>query len=229
MKKLTTLLFIALAFMASAQFGNFNQVTQWDAGWICVPDAGENTAGLYLFRKTLNLATVPQTFEVHVSADNRYKLYVNETLVSIGPTQGDIEHWNYETVDMSPYLKTGENIIAAKVWNEGDLKSVSQFSYRTGFILQGTNDATKTLNTNESWQCTQDKSYTPIPQNVRGYYAAGAGDKIDMNLAVKELVFALLPSSNKFAIRYLGEHKVRPYNQSLKCPYGSVSLTKFGD
>jgi len=185
MKKLTTFLFIGLAFMASAQFGNFNQATRWDAGWICFPDAGENTAGLYLFRKTLNLATVPQTFEVHVSADNRYKLYVNETLVSIGPAQGDIEHWNYETVELSPYLKKGENIISAKVWNEGNLKSVSQFSYRTGFILQGTDDATKTLNTNESWQCTEDKSYTPIPQIVRGYYAAGAGDRIDMNLAVK--------------------------------------------
>ena len=186
MKKLTTFLLILVAFTASAQFGNFNQANRWDASWICVPDTEENTAGLYLFRKTLSLETVPQTFEVHVSADNGYKLYVNRMLVSLGPAQGDIENWNYETVDLAPSLIRGENIISAKVWNEGNLKPVSQFSYRTGFILQGTNDETKIINTNESWRCTEDKSYTPIRQSVRGYYAAGAGDKIDMNLAVKE-------------------------------------------
>ncbi len=186
MKKLTTFLLILVAFTASAQFGNINQANRWDASWICVPDTEENTAGLYLFRKTLSLETVPQTFEVHVSADNGYKLYVNRMLVSLGPAQGDIENWNYETVDLAPSLIRGENIISAKVWNEGNLKPVSQFSYRTGFILQGTNDETKIINTNESWRCTEDKSYTPIRQSVRGYYAAGAGDKIDMNLAVKE-------------------------------------------
>jgi alpha-L-rhamnosidase len=185
MKTLITFLLLLVAFNASAQFGNLNQTNQWDASWICVPDSGENTAGLYLFRKTLNLETVPRKFQVYVSADNRYKLYVNETLVSLGPTQSDIDHWNYETIDLAPYLKQDENIISAKVWNEGTLKPVSQFSYRTGFILQGTNDETKALNTNESWICTEDKSYTPIRQSVRGYYAAGAGDKIDMNLAVK--------------------------------------------
>ena len=90
MKKLTTFLLILVAFTASAQFGNINQANRWDASWICVPDTKENTAGLYLFRKTLSLETVPQTFEVHVSADNGYKLYVNRMLVSLGPAQGDM-------------------------------------------------------------------------------------------------------------------------------------------
>ena len=186
MKKLITIIFLLIFVLSvNAQFGNRNQNIQWDASWVCVPDAGENTAGLYLFRKTIHLETAPQKFEIYVSADNRYKLYVNETLVSLGPAVGDIEHWNYETVDLAPYLKQGENIVSAEVWNEGNLKPVSQFSYRTGFIVQGTTDETKTLNTNESWKCIEDKSYTPIRQSVRGYYAAGAGDQIDMNLRMK--------------------------------------------
>ncbi len=90
----------------------------------------------------------------------------------------------YETVDLAPFLKRGENIICAKVWNEGILKSISQFTYKTGFILQGTNTASKELNTNQSWKCIEDKSYSPIQQSVQGYYAAGAGEHIDMNLAV---------------------------------------------
>jgi hypothetical protein len=185
MKNLIALFLFILAFSVNAQLGNRNQNNVWDASWVFVPGSGVNTPGLYLFRKTLSLETIPESFEVYVSADNRYKLYVNEALVSLGPAWGDIEHWNYETVDLAPFLKTGENIIAAKVWNEGEFKAVAQFSYRSGFIVQGTNRATKVINTNETWKCIQDRSYTPLRQRVRGYYAAGAGEKIDMNLQVK--------------------------------------------
>jgi alpha-L-rhamnosidase len=185
MKNLITAIFSIFVFTVNAQFGSWDQNKEWDADWISVPDIGANDPGLYLFRKSLDLETLPRKLEVRVSADNRYKLFVNETLISLGPALGDIKHWNYETVDLAPYLKKGANIISAEVWNEGDLRPVSQFSYRTGFLLQGTGDETKIFNSNTSWKCIEDKSYTPISQSVRGYYAAGAGDKIDMNLAVK--------------------------------------------
>lgn len=186
MKNLIAFLLLILAFSLHAQSGGRNQDNGWDASWVYVPGTGESTPGLYLFRKTLSLESVPENFEVCVSADNRYKLYVNEALVSLGPAWGDIQHWNYEKVDLAPFLKAGDNIIAAKVWNEGDLKAVAQFSYRTGFILQGTSEETKVVNTNETWKCIEDKSYTPLRQRVRGYYAAGAGEKVDMHLRVKE-------------------------------------------
>lgn len=185
MKNLIAFLLLILAFSLHAQSGRRNQDNAWDASWVYVPGTGESTPGLYLFRKTLSLESVPENFEAYVSADNRYKLYVNETLVSVGPAWGDIRHWNYETVDLAPFLKSGENILAAKVWNEGELKAVAQFSYRTGFILQGTSEETKVVNTNESWKCIEDKSYSPLRQRVRGYYAAGAGEKVDMHLRVK--------------------------------------------
>lgn len=168
-----------------AQLQGSGQNTEWDASWVFVPETEANSPGLYLFRKTMDLNDVPNSFEIRVTADNRYKLYVNEQLVSLGPAWGDIEHWNYETIDIAPFLNNGENIISAQVWNEGNLKAVAQFSNRTGFLLQGTSEETKILNTNESWKCIEDKSLTPIRQTVSGYYAAEAGEKINMNLAVK--------------------------------------------
>ncbi len=185
MKGIITLLFFVVSLSVSAQFGNWNQADRWDASWISVPGAADNAPGLYLFRKTLSLETKPESFKVYVSGDNRFKLYVNEQLVSIGPALGDIKHWNYETLDLAPYLNAGNNIIAAEVWNEGDLKPVSQFSLKTGFVIQGTNETTKKINTNDSWKCIQDKSYHPIRQSVRGYYAAGAGDSIIMENKVR--------------------------------------------
>ncbi len=185
MKHLILAILVVFSLTVNAQFGNRNQNNEWDASWVYVPESGANDPGLYLFRKTLSLESVPAKYEVRVSADNRYKLYVNEKLVSIGPALGDIKHWNYETIDLTPNLKNGENIVAAEVWNEGDLKPVSQFSYRTGLLVQGTDEASKKLNTNDSWKCIEDKSYTPKRQNVRGYYAAGAGDMIDMHDKIK--------------------------------------------
>jgi hypothetical protein len=99
----------------------------------------------------------------------------------LGPALGDVQNWNYETVDIAPYLKTGGNIISARVWNLGNLKPVSQMSLRTGFMLQGADEAAQVLNTNDTWKCTQDNSYTFINQTVRGYYAAGPGERIDMH------------------------------------------------
>lgn len=185
MRSIAIIFAFLMTLTVNAQFGNFNRQNRWDASWVTVPGAGETDAGLYLFRKTLTLDAKPDTFKVYVSGDNRFKLYVNEQLVSIGPALGDISHWNYETLDLAPYLKAGDNIVTAEVWNEGSLKAVSQFSLRTGFIVQGTDDATKALNTNDTWKCIIDESYTPIRQSVRGYYAAGAGDQIDMNKKIK--------------------------------------------
>ncbi|WP_288369701.1 alpha-L-rhamnosidase C-terminal domain-containing protein [uncultured Algoriphagus sp.] len=179
MRSFFLILFLFSALSVKAQFG-MSQPEQWTGQWISVPEIDETGAGLYLFRKTFDLESIPDSFTIRVSGDNKYKLFVNEQLVSVGPSLGDLDHWNYETVDLLPYLKTGDNIIAAKVWNEGDLKPVSQFSLKTGFIVQGESEAAKIVDTNDSWKCTQDFSFTPIPQRVPGYYAAGAGEFVDM-------------------------------------------------
>ncbi len=186
--KMTFVLIIVMGMFYQVYGQGFNQGSQenqWNADWIGVPGAGEDDPGVYLFRKTLTFESVPSSFEVYVTADNRYKLYVNEQLVSLGPALGDIENWNYETVDLAPYFKTGENIIAAKVWNLGDQKPVSQFSSRTGFLLQGVDEETQVLNTNDTWKGIEDDSYTFIRQTVRGYYAAGPGEMIDMHAHIQ--------------------------------------------
>jgi len=53
----------------------------------------KNDAGVFYFRKKIVLNSVPENFIIHVSADNRYRLYVNETLVSWGPAAGDLLNW----------------------------------------------------------------------------------------------------------------------------------------
>ncbi len=153
----------------------------WNASWIAAPNDNGTEYGVYYFRKSIDLSAKPSSFIIHVSADNRYKLYVNDTLVSLGPTRGDTYYWNYETVDLAQYLTTGKNTIAALVWNEAQYRPEAQISVRTGFIIQGHTSAEEILNTNNTWKCFRDAGHQPIP----GYFfAASKGEMVDMNKSV---------------------------------------------
>jgi len=154
----------------------------WRANWITVPDRSPTEYGVYRFRKVIELEEQPESYIVHVSGDNKYKLFVNEQLVSSGPAHGDLHHWFFETIDIGPYLKKGKNIIASLVWNEGELKGAVQISYATAFILQGNTRSEYDINTNTNWKCSVDPGYSPIKQNVYGFYVVGPGERVDMNL-----------------------------------------------
>jgi len=49
----------------------------WTAKWIAHPIASGNDFGVYHFRKSFVLNERPGSFVVHVSADNRYRLFIN--------------------------------------------------------------------------------------------------------------------------------------------------------
>jgi len=155
---------------------------QWKAFWITVPGEPKTDYGVYLFRKIIDLIRKPETFIINVSADNRYKLYVNEKLVSLGPARGDLDHWNFATLDIAPFLHEGKNIIASRVWNEGEWRPEGQISLRTGFILQGTDRTGEMIIiTDSSWKCIRDNTYHPLPFKTETYYVAGPGERLDMN------------------------------------------------
>lgn len=182
---LLSLMALLLSVFASAE----NQTSsewlrrQWDAQWVDVPGSDSQAYGVYLFRKVIDLTQKPESFPIMVSADNRYKLYVNGELVSMGPARCDIEHWNFETVDLSPWLNQGKNVVAAKVWNEGPSKAEAQFSLRTAFIMQGATAESAVLNTDASWKCIQDKSASESKEGiVFGYSVVSPNERIEMSL-----------------------------------------------
>jgi alpha-L-rhamnosidase len=158
----------------------------WNAYWIAPANESGREYGVYYFRKSIDLAVKPASFIIHVSADNRYKLYVNGTLVSLGPARGDTYYWNFETVDLAPWLTAGKNVIAAIVWNDAEYRPEAQISLRTAFIVQGNTANEAVLNTNNTWKCIRNNAYKPLTGiGYRTYYVAGPGELIDMNKSVK--------------------------------------------
>jgi len=154
--------------------------THWSAFWIASPDDSGLEYGVYNFRKTIQLEHVPREFIVHVSADNRYRLFINGEPVCLGPSRGDLFHWRFESVDVTPFLKQGENVFAAEVWNCADKKPWAQNSLRTGFILQGNSETEEMINTDKTWKVAKNKAYSAIDVRMFGtFIVVGPGDKVD--------------------------------------------------
>ncbi|MDW3211988.1 MAG: alpha-L-rhamnosidase C-terminal domain-containing protein [Reichenbachiella sp.] len=164
---------------------DFNMLKHaWNAQWITHPSASTMDYGVFNFRRTFELSTAPESFVVHLSADNRYKLYVNGTFVGRGPAIGDIAHWRYETYDLAKYLQAGNNTVAVEVINFGEFRHAKQQTFQTAFILQGDKNNPVFIDTTKDseWKVLKNEAYQTIPfvsDSVGGYYAAGPGDQLD--------------------------------------------------
>jgi alpha-L-rhamnosidase len=154
----------------------------WKAKWIVPQDSSLTKYGVYLFRNSVNLSEVPVEFNIQVSADNRYRLFVNGNPVGFGPARGDLNHWNYETIDISKFLKTGKNVISAQVFNWGKEKPVAQITSKTAFIFQAPDKFGELMNTGQaSWKANCDSGYNQIKLEwwkwAHGWYAVGGSDE----------------------------------------------------
>jgi hypothetical protein len=157
----------------------------WEAHWIAPDQSCLKEYGVYHFRKTLTIGSVPGRFIVHVSADNRYRLFVNGKPVCSGPARGDLAHWRYETVDLAPFLKPGSNVLAASVWNFADRAPWAQMSCQTAFLLQGDGEAEAAANTNTSWKVIRNPAYSPTGNErapMGQFLVVGPGDCVDASI-----------------------------------------------
>ena len=154
----------------------------WPARWLVHPTAPARQYGIFHFRKAINLPQKPTRFVVHVSADNRYRLFVNGKAVALGPARSDTQNWNYETLDLAPFLKAGQNVLAAQVWYMGEGAPFAQMSYQLGFLVQGDGETEKIANTDATWKVYQNPAYSPIKNDIpklRTYIVMGDGDRVD--------------------------------------------------
>ncbi|MCR2823874.1 hypothetical protein [Lederbergia panacisoli] len=88
---------------------------QWLSKWIWSKNASIDFHENVYFRRTFQLEDENCQLIVHVSADSRYRLFLNGQSICVGPLKGDNHTHYYETVNLSPYLKRGKNVLAAKV------------------------------------------------------------------------------------------------------------------
>lgn len=104
---------------------------QWPCSWISHPDPG-NPPFVVAYRKRFSVAE-SASIRIHVTADERYELFLDGDRIGRGPERGSPDDWFYETCDLG--LEAGEHIFVARVWSLGDQAAEAQMSVEHGFLL----------------------------------------------------------------------------------------------
>ncbi len=105
-------------------------------------------------RKTFFLTAAAEA-RVMVTADTRYRLYINGEWVSDGPCRSWPGHYQYDVLDVTPYVRPGENEVRviANYFGTGTFHQVPQ---QAGLLFQldvtGTDGARTMVASDGSWE-----------------------------------------------------------------------------
>jgi hypothetical protein len=126
----------------------------WQAQWI---DAGpgitaDSFGRVFYVRKVFTTQSPDAFRRVYVSADSKYKLWVNGIPAGRGPARFDPAHQMYDTLDLSSLVKPGTNVIAAEIiyWGRGEPSRggpIFQVSTRPAFVFQSAE-----ITSDKSWK-----------------------------------------------------------------------------
>lgn len=129
------------------------------ARWIWYPSARTPQNTFVLFRKDLELQSLPNRAQGWIVADSRYRLFVNGERVQWGPAPSDPRWQEADPVDIAPYLRVGSNTIAVEVCFYGSGDGTTPIG-KPG-LLVNIDVGGRPLVTDTSWQCMLPGSWEP--------------------------------------------------------------------
>jgi len=108
------------------------------AKWIWIQPQGYDLFNCFMqARRVFSLDRAPRRAKIRITADSRYRLYVNGRHVCRGPARGFQETWPYDEVDIARFLRKGNNVIAALVHSYGCTTNQYIPLDAAGLIIQG--------------------------------------------------------------------------------------------
>lgn len=127
------------------------------------------------------LRELPHRAELLITADSRYRLWVNGRPVARGPARCYPHAQSVDRLDLTPHLRAGPNLLAVQVYQPG----YSHFAYvhraNAGLLATLECDGEPALVTDEAWRTRRDLSYNELVPRM-SIYQAGVEDR-DMSVA----------------------------------------------
>lgn len=130
---------------------------------------------IMLFRKKIEIEGTPEDGELRISADTRYKLYINDELVETGPSRGDRHVWFYDTISLVSRMRQGSNVLSVAVLrypedpekgNHGMFRTALPGLYITGYVTD--DDGRRyNLSADSSWKCRRDEQIAFVREEER--------------------------------------------------------------
>jgi hypothetical protein len=98
----------------------------WGGWWIWTAAHLPPRNAFVRFRRRFTYEAGPA--HLHLTADSRYTVYVNGAYLGQGPVRAWPDHWRYDSYNLAPLLRPGENVLAVLVQHLGD----GTFQYVSG-------------------------------------------------------------------------------------------------
>ena len=155
----------------------------WQAHWIA-PGAelsAQSISRVFYLRKEFTVEDPSQYKLAYISADSKYKLWLNGVPAARGPQRYDPKHHRYDTIDLSSNIKKGKNLIAVEVIYWGHGGPIFQMSVQPGFVLECGD-----LKSDKSWKTLVSPAIDTAGKNGfrsgLGYLAGNWLEKVDARL-----------------------------------------------
>ncbi len=154
----------------------------WPARWIGLEGVKEGAPIVVAYRCFFKMAAA-ETIRIHVSADERFELFLDGHRVGRGPERGCPEHWFYHTYELA--LEEGPHVLVARVWSLGSrdaLAPVAQMRVQHGLLVAAEGSLSDQLSTGVGhWEGKRLGGYRFTPPSAFGVGAPfiGAGETID--------------------------------------------------
>ncbi len=140
--------------------------SDWTAKWIWDKENLTEKNVWMCFNKQISLEKKPEKLVAHISADSKYWLYINgERVVYEGSVKRGPEKNSgyYDSIDIAPYLKEGNNSICALVWYWDNETSYSyNSSGQGGFIFEAAGDGIN-IASDSSWKVKRHSAFIDSP------------------------------------------------------------------
>jgi len=132
------------------------------------PELVDPRSTVGLFRRTLELGTVPGRAPCRLWADGRYLLEVNGAEAARGPVRSDPRRAHYDVVDLAPLLRPGTNVVAITARHYGEATSwwtpvPPTYSLGGGCLVLEALIGEEWLVTDDRWRVAPGAAWSPVP------------------------------------------------------------------
>lgn len=132
-----------------------------------------------LYRKTFVTEHLQET-RIRITADDYYMLFVNGSFVAQGPANGYHFVYNINNIDITPFLKTGKNVIAVDtLYNGYRNRAYNSGDNRLGMYAEVLQGSEVLFCTDETWKYIFDHSF--LDTDVTYGYCTQTAEYRDMN------------------------------------------------
>lgn len=132
----------------------------WRAAFAWSAERGDPGLAVRTFRRVVELDHVPASVRLHVSADSRYRLWLNGNPIGFGPAKGTLARYHFDTYELGSLLVPGRNVLAAEVrWFGVNAPLSEVHSPVPGLLVQS--EPPIGFETPEGWRVRIDRSVSP--------------------------------------------------------------------